>query len=68
MVYVGLVDPYGTSVAALNAKICTSLWIYTTGDAVFSSPAVSNGVVYIGSDDHHVYAFGLKKGSEVTTQ
>ena len=27
-----------------------------------SSPAVANGVVYVGSDDHNVYAFGLKTG------
>ena len=27
-----------------------------------SSPAVANGVVYVGSDDGNVYAFGLKKG------
>jgi outer membrane protein assembly factor BamB len=28
---------------------------------VFSSPAVANGVVYVGSDDGKVYAFGLRK-------
>jgi hypothetical protein len=27
---------------------------------VESSPAVSNGRVYIGSDDRKLYAFGLK--------
>jgi outer membrane protein assembly factor BamB len=27
---------------------------------VDSSPAVVNGVVYFGSDDYNVYAFGLK--------
>ena len=27
---------------------------------VDSSPAVVNGVVYVGSDDGNVYAFGLK--------
>ena len=27
-----------------------SLWNYTTGDYVDSSPAVVNGVVYVGSD------------------
>jgi outer membrane protein assembly factor BamB len=27
---------------------------------VYSSPAVANGVVYVGSDDDNVYAFGLK--------
>jgi outer membrane protein assembly factor BamB len=36
------------------------LWSYTTGGYVESSPAVSNGVVYIGSGGGKVYAFGLK--------
>jgi len=31
-------------------------WNYTTGGNVGSSPAVVNGVVYVGSDDHNVYA------------
>ena len=34
----------------------TKLWSYTTGGLVESSPAVVNGVVYVGSYDHHVYA------------
>ena len=29
------------------------------GACVYSSPAVANGVVYVGSDDGNVYAFGL---------
>jgi hypothetical protein len=33
-------------------------WSYLTGDAVVSSPAVSEGVVYVGSYDHLVYAIG----------
>jgi len=32
---------------------------YTTGSSVYSSPAVANGVVYIGSLDKKVYAFAL---------
>jgi len=57
-VYVGSFD---TNVYALNAETGTKLWSYTTGSVVFSSPAVANGVVYVGSDDGNVYAFGLKK-------
>jgi len=51
----------------LNAKNVGELglkWSYATGDFVRSSPAVANGVVYVGSDDGNVYAFGLKKGRE----
>jgi outer membrane protein assembly factor BamB len=31
---------------------------YTTGNSVLSSPAIANGVVYVGSTDGNVYAFG----------
>jgi hypothetical protein len=29
-------------------------WMFNTGDRVYSSPAVVDGVAYIGSDDHRV--------------
>jgi outer membrane protein assembly factor BamB len=32
---------------------------------VFSSPAVANGVVYVGSDDHNVYAFNATTGAKL---
>ena len=31
-------------------------WLFKTRNDVVSSPAISNGVVYIGSDHGHVYA------------
>jgi hypothetical protein len=34
-------------------------WRFATGDAVNYSPAVVDGVVYVGSDDHNVYALGI---------
>ena len=34
-------------------------WSYTTDTEVDSSPAVANGVMYVGSVDNNVYAFGL---------
>jgi outer membrane protein assembly factor BamB len=37
------------------------LWSYTTGNWVISSPAVVDGVVYVGSNDGNVYAFGLQQ-------
>ena len=36
---------------------CTPLWTATTGGPVTSSPAVANGVVYVGSNDAKLYAF-----------
>lgn len=35
----------------------TKMWNFTTGSYVVSSPAVSGGVVYVGSWDGNVYAF-----------
>ena len=39
------------NVYALNASTGALLWSYTTGGTVDSSPAVANGVVYIGSEE-----------------
>jgi outer membrane protein assembly factor BamB len=47
-------------VYALKASTGALLWSYTTGNEVWSSPAVANGVVYVGGDDFKVYAFGVK--------
>ena len=38
-------------------------WKYLTGNDVNSSPAVVNGVVYIGSNDGKVYALKAKTGA-----
>jgi outer membrane protein assembly factor BamB len=39
-----------------NVANLTLKWSYTTGAYVESSPAVGNGVVYVGSDDNNLYA------------
>ena len=44
--YVGSED---NNLYALNASTGALLWKYTTGEQVYSSPAVANGVVYVGS-------------------
>ena len=36
-----------------------------TGRAVESSPAVAGGIVYVGSEDMHVYAFSAVDGREI---
>ncbi len=38
-------------------KACKPLWTAATGGYVYSSPAVANGVVYVGSYDGKLYAF-----------
>jgi outer membrane protein assembly factor BamB len=42
---------------------CTPLWTGATGFSIRSSPAVANGVVYVGSADTKLYAFGAAAGS-----
>ena len=39
----------------------TELWRFKTGGTVSSSPAVSSGIVYVGSSDRNLYAFGKPK-------
>src|ERR1700680_3736223 len=38
-------------------------WSYTTGGWGLSSPAGANGVVYVGSNDHNVYALNARTGA-----
>src|ERR687898_349584 len=59
VVYVGLgdykvyaFDAAGTTSCSGSPKVCTPLWTGTPGTGgVQSSPAVANGVVYVGSQD-----------------
>jgi outer membrane protein assembly factor BamB len=39
-------------------------WTFSTGAAVVSSPAVANGVVYVGSDDKNLYAIDARRGEK----
>ncbi|MBU4222272.1 MAG: PQQ-binding-like beta-propeller repeat protein [Euryarchaeota archaeon] len=39
------------------------LWKYRTDGRIYSSPAVSGGVVYVGSEDSYVYALDASTGS-----
>jgi glucose dehydrogenase len=40
-------------------------WSYKTGNSVQTSPAVANGVVYVGSDDSKVYALNASTGTKL---
>ena len=53
---------FSTSEAPLTNQ---TLWNFTTGGAVESSPVVSNGVVYVGSDDGYFYALNATTGALV---
>jgi eukaryotic-like serine/threonine-protein kinase len=50
-------EPKGDYLYALDAATGTLRWKFKAGDNfVDSSPAVSGGLVYVGSDDHYLYA------------
>jgi hypothetical protein len=52
------VGSYDHRFYAIDRSIGFLVWYYTTGGVVDSSPAVVNGIVYVGSDDGNIYAFG----------
>lgn len=44
----------------------TLLWSYATGGGIdYGSPAVVNGVVYVSSDDHYLYALNAATGAYI---
>jgi|GEM_PF-229585 len=43
----------------------TERWKFTTGDAVTSSPAISDGVIYCGSKDGKLYAINAPSGEKL---
>jgi outer membrane protein assembly factor BamB len=59
-------DPHHTDVFDNGGIVPTSteLWRFDTGDSVWSSPAVSSGIVYVGSWDHNLYAIDAVTGKE----
>ena len=54
---------------AYDAKSGDQAWNpFSTGGAIWSTPAVDNGVAYFGSHDHKVYAVALDDGRELWQQ
>src|SRR5437588_461453 len=58
-------NPYENVLSRTNVSRLTLDWISPTGGVIGSSPAVVNGVVYIGSDDHNMYALDAKTGIRI---
>ena len=56
-------NPYENMLNPGNVSGIDEVGSYTTGNAVFSSPAVVGGVVYIGSEDGKVYALNATTGA-----
>jgi len=60
-------NPYENVLSSTTVSNLTLDWRYTIGNSsdIFSSPAVTNGVVYIGSDDGSMYALNAKTGTKL---
>jgi outer membrane protein assembly factor BamB len=43
----------------------TLRWNFTTNGAVTSSPAIVDGKVYVGSQDHYVYSLNARTGTQI---
>src|SRR5215469_6710066 len=54
-------NPYENVLTSSNVSNLTLDWNYTTGQAITSSPAVANGLVYVGSDK--LYALDAVTGA-----
>ncbi len=52
----------GHYVQALDTQTGKEKWKTMTTDLVFSTPLVSNGMVYAGGHDHYLYAFNAASG------
>jgi len=53
---------HSTSIAPDNNE---TLWMYKTNGFVFGSPAIADGVVFIGSEDQNVYALDAATGRKI---
>src|ERR1700748_2215573 len=54
----------GVYASAGAAGLKSIKWSFHTHGEVISSPAVVNGVVYVGSDDGNLYAIDQQTGSQ----
>lgn len=59
----GTDDPAVVSTKAALAGLVK--WSFTTAEAIHSSPCVSDGVVYFGSRDRHLYAVDAVTGQQL---
>ena len=58
-------EAMGYGSAASSGQDESRLWSYATGGWAPTAPTVADGVVYMGSNDHRVYALDAATGSEL---
>ena len=56
-------NPYEVILSPATVGSLVLDWRYRTGNPITSSPAVANGVVYVGSFDDNVYALAARTGA-----
>src|SRR5438270_2027763 len=61
------INPTERLLTTLNVGGLQVAWSTPTGGEIWSSPAVVNGMLYIGSDDHKVYAMNTTTGAVLWT-
>ena len=59
------VNPDERTIGSVNAGTLSLYWRFEAGDLVWSSPAVADGVVYVGSKDHSLYALDASTGARL---
>lgn len=42
-----------------------TIWKFSTDGEIFSSPAITNNRVYVGSDDHRIYCLDAENGTQI---
>jgi hypothetical protein len=58
-------NPYENVLSPAKVASLDVAWSAATGAPVFSSPAVADGVVYVGSFDKSLYAYALPAGEQL---
>ncbi len=58
-------NPYENTISTSNVVKLSNGWLFHTGSVIGSSPAVVNGVIYVGSNDGNVYAINTTTGTKL---
>jgi outer membrane protein assembly factor BamB len=58
-------NPYEHVLSVHNVRHLHLNWTFKTKGQIWSSPAVVNGVVYVGSDDYKLYALDARTGRKL---
>ncbi len=62
-----IIDGEGSTMEVLDAATGTRLYSYETGDGIYGPASVSRGMIYMGSLDGYLYAFGLRSGPNISS-